>query len=560
LKTLQSLATRFFATDLAPVLSLTILSVPLFFTNLGVSPFRNLETKWAAIAREMVQSRDFITPTINGIPYLDKPNLSYWLMVLSSDLFGGVNELTVRIPVAVSGVLSILFLYAIGKRLFDRRVGWVSAWILATAYFYIFWGRSGSADTMTVCGELLTLWIFLRFKDSPGRMWLYFFYASMSVNSLTKGLLGFVLPLLVVVPYSLWTKQWKWLFNKTTIPAGAAALFIYVLPFIISSMITGSFGMMYKVYRENIQRFFDPFDHHDNPVYFYFYDIIRFFAPWSVFLPFALYAYLRPKALKNDGMCFTMIFFVVLFAFFTASGSRRSYYILPAVPATALLVGKWWGDLFESEGRILGRFAAILPIVLFWTVVLTVTAIVAAGPAMADLPLPASLDRYRDDIRLVEWPAYRVPMAALVLLMAVWSLVSIVRNRAWSVFLSSALAVTAIFIYYSAAIIPIEAKYLTAKPFDLAARAHMGDGAKIAFYRHTNTREIYYVQPPIQVVGNEKSLLKMAADKDLAYIITEHTEVARLKEILPAFRVLMTEPHQPFRRKSERLLVFLGPN
>ncbi len=551
-------ANPFFSSDVLPVLSLVVVASSLFFLNLGASPFRNLETKWAEIVKEMVRSGDYITPTINGVPYLDKPNLSYWLMVISAGLFGGVNELTVRIPVALSGVLSVVFLYGLGKRLFDRPVGWMAAWILATAYFYIFWGRSGSADTMTVCGELLTLWIFVRFKDSPGRAWLYFFYASMSLNSLSKGLLGFALPLLVVLPYSLWTRQWRWLFNRTTIPAGVVALLIYLLPFAVSFWQTGSYGMMYKVYRENIQRFFNPFDHYDNPVYFYFYDIFRFFAPWSVFLPFALYAYLRPTAMREEGVRFTAVFLVVLFAFFSASGSRRSYYILPAVPAAALFVARWWKDIFETEGRLMRRLSAMIPLALFWLVLLSCAALLAAGPLLSHAPLPQSLEQYRADLAAIEWPPLRGWAAGGLAAAGFWTFVNVARDRRWGAFLTSAAAVALAFAYYAWAILPIEAKYLTAKPFDVAVRAHMGEGREIVFYRFTNTREVYYIEPPVRLIRDEERLIQMANKDELAYLLAQNAEVPRLLEALPGFRVILSEPYQPFRRKSDKTLVFLG--
>lgn len=552
---------RLFSSDLFPITSLGAISILLFFLNLGVPPFRNLETKWAEITREMVQSGDYMTPTINGAPYLDKPNLSYWLMVLSAKLSGGVSELSVRIPVAVSGVLSVLLLYLLGKRLFDRRAAWMAAWILSTSYFYIFWGRSGSADTMTVCGELFALWVFVRFKDSSHQWWLYLFYASMSINSLTKGLLGFVLPLLVVFPYSLWTGRWKWLFNRTTLPAGLLAGAIYLSPFALSVWTTGSSnifeGMLYKVYRENIQRFFDPFDHNDEPVYFYSYDIFRFFAPWSLFLPFALYRYFRPSAIRHDGLRFTMLFLVVLFVFFSLSGSRRSYYILPAVPAAALLVGQWWGDLTDRENSGAIRASIWFPFALFWLILVAAALLLLMGPSLPNGPLPRALERFRGDMAAIEWPPFRVGSAAVLILLVIGSAVCAARARWRVVFLSSALAVTFCFAYYAAAVLPIEARYLTARPFDRAVRAHTGPGREIIFYRFTNTREVYYVDPPIHYLRDEERLVKMTRDEGASYLLTHDSEVPRLLKILPEFRVVLTEPYQPFRGRKDKLLVFL---
>ena len=110
------------------------------------------------------------------------------------------------------------------------------------------------------------------------------------------------------------------------------------------------------VYRENVERYFEPFDH-VGPIYLYIYVIFGLLAPWSVFLPAALvhaHAPSPPREAHSDR--FVLTFFWATFIFFTLSGSRRSYYLLPILPAAALMMGR----MFTAPGPSLNRLTRVL--------------------------------------------------------------------------------------------------------------------------------------------------------------------------------------------------------
>jgi len=345
--------------DLTLILILTALSALLLLHGLGDRSLWGSEGRWAEAAREMLAASDYLTPRINGAPYRDKPFLSYDMILFFTPFTGGrVTELSARLPSAVSAMAALLLLYGMGKRLYDRETGFLSSLILGTSFYFIYWGRTASADLINMTGVLLSLWIFVRFEPAPSRGWLYPFYLSMAVNSLTKGLLGFALPMAVLLPYAWIRKQWGWLLNRHTIPAGLFSALIYLIPFFLDFTRSGSTDSLYLVFKENVLRFFDPFDH-KQPVYYYFYEIFAIFAPWALFLPGALIHHLRkPTCLCNgrqgpmDGSTgFVILYFCSLFLFFTLSGSRRSYYLLPLFPAASLLLGRSWSDLMREPLR-----------------------------------------------------------------------------------------------------------------------------------------------------------------------------------------------------------------
>ncbi|HXR25631.1 MAG TPA: glycosyltransferase family 39 protein, partial [Candidatus Binataceae bacterium] len=186
-----------------------VLAAVLYFARLGVRALWASEFRWAEIAREMLLTRDYFWPTINGHVYFDKPLGSYWLVIAATWLTGGMNEAAARLPSAVAGLLAVGLLILLGRRLYDFRTAVMAAFILATSYSFVFWSRHADADIETVAGELAALLLFWRNRDRPSGWWIVGLWVLMAITSLTKGLLGFVLPLLVIGVYSSIADGWS---------------------------------------------------------------------------------------------------------------------------------------------------------------------------------------------------------------------------------------------------------------------------------------------------------------------------------------------------------------
>ena len=339
----------------------------MFFARLGARALWSSEFRWAEIAREMQLTSRYFWPTINGHVYYDKPLGSYWLVLAAARLTGGLDETSARLPCAIAGLLGIWLVMLVGRRIYDDRTALLSGLVLATSFSFVFFSRHASADVETVTGELAAFALFLRNEQRQDGWWVVGLWLMMAATSLTKGLLGYVLPLMVLGVYSCLADGWaelgrrlsrgpvlgrigwliernRWLFNwksLVAIPLGAA---VYYVPFAISAARTGSEKGLEMVYRENVVRFFHPFDHR-GPVYLYCYVIFALMLPWSAFLPAALAeAHRKPAADRASaarrGHRFTLVYFWATFIFFTLSGSRRSYYLLPILPAGALLVAR----------------------------------------------------------------------------------------------------------------------------------------------------------------------------------------------------------------------------
>src|SRR5438477_7048024 len=116
-----------------------------------------MEVRWVELPREMRERGACLTPTINGHLYYDKPLLSYWLVLAASALTGEVNEFAARLPSALAGLLSVVLLMRIARRLFDEPTAALSGLILATSFSFAGFARTASADMENVAGILAAL-------------------------------------------------------------------------------------------------------------------------------------------------------------------------------------------------------------------------------------------------------------------------------------------------------------------------------------------------------------------------------------------------------------------
>ena len=322
--------------------ALIVFASSLLFLLLGSRELWTHEARWGLICQEMLKTGDYLHPYLHGEPYYDKPLPSYWIMILTAKLFGILNEWTLRLPGALLGFFSILALYGLGKKLFNPETGLLAAWILATTPLYVSWARIASADIMNAAGILITLYWYFSKREDNGLFSYTVFFLLMSLTSLTKGLTGVVIPCLFIFPDLIRENRWKKHLNLKILLATLPAILVYISPFILSQLLGGSSyneNGLVQVFRENVQRFFNPFDHKGNPLTYFQYLPLYFF-PWII--PFLPAVYFTCKNWKNLSVNsrWTALAFGLVFLFLSVSGSRRSYYLLPLIPLCSL----WMAD------------------------------------------------------------------------------------------------------------------------------------------------------------------------------------------------------------------------
>ncbi|MEB0045203.1 MULTISPECIES: ArnT family glycosyltransferase [unclassified Pseudomonas] len=348
---------KFWASDRGALWLLLGATALMLLLGLGTRELWGAETRWANISLQMLQSGNYIDPYLKGAPYYDKPLPSYWLITATAWLTGGLGHWSLRLSSVISAWLSVWLVYLIGEQLFRKGTGLIAGWMLATTFYFLFWARVATADILTVWGVLAAVWWYWRGPEDTRLGRYLVFFLLLSLTSLFKGLIGFILPGLVLLPHLLQEGRWKRHLNLRLCVALLVAGAVYMTPFIISNLYGaptyGESGLG-LVIRENVVRFFDPFDH-IGPIYTYLIYLPAYTLPWAPCWLIALWVAVRHWRNIEPNARWLVWALGLLMLFFTASGSRRSYYVLPLVPFAQLL-GAWWVTRRMAERNAPGLF------------------------------------------------------------------------------------------------------------------------------------------------------------------------------------------------------------
>ncbi len=322
---------------------LLLASFLIIFTCLGSREIWTQEHRWADIVSAMFLRNDFLHPYLGEHRYYDKPLLSYWLIVLLVKITGYFNTWALRLPSACAALITLWSTYQIGKTLSNKPLGLLAGWLLLTTFYFVFWARVSSADMLNLAGSTLAVaWYFIK-REQAGFLDYTIFFIIIGLTCLCKGLIGAVVPLFAVLIDMMVNNTYKQHIKPILFLSLIPALLIYLAPFAASAYFDNDVynqNGLYLVYRENILRFFKPFDH-QGPIYTYFVYLPVYLLPWAFFFIPAVASFIvKSKTLnKNARWMGYMVF--ALFLFFTLSGSRRSYYVLPIVPFALLFTADW---------------------------------------------------------------------------------------------------------------------------------------------------------------------------------------------------------------------------
>jgi 4-amino-4-deoxy-L-arabinose transferase-like glycosyltransferase len=342
---------------------LLVVSVIVLFSFLGAKEIWTQEHRWADIVAGMFYRHDFFHPYLGDVRYYDKPLLSYWLIAAIAWLTDNLNAWALRLPSALAGLLSVWAIYRIGSVQRDKSLGMLCGWMLISTFFIIFWSRVSSADMLNVGGILLAVAWYQSRKNQAGFFAYSIFFIIIAVTSLCKGLSGAIVPLIAVFADMCLHRSFKRHLRIPLFFALIPGVLVYLIPFWLSSHFGGeTYGEngLYLVYKENVLRYFQPFDH-QGPIYTYFQYLPLYLMPWTLFFVPALFALpSRWRALSVDAKS-NWLALALVFLFFTLSGSRRSYYVLPIVPFAILVTAEWISSV--SVDALRQRLAALCAIV-----------------------------------------------------------------------------------------------------------------------------------------------------------------------------------------------------
>ena len=323
----------------------------LFYQLGGAALFELDEGRNAEKAREILLLSDWVTPHENFHPVLDKPIFFYWLIALSDKLFG-ISEWAARLPSALAALGCIALVYGFARAHWGKAQALWSGLILLTGVEFFLLARLVIFDMALSFCVTLALCAFYRASHSDDgnrrKILCLLMYCALGAATLIKGLIGVVLPGMVIFVYLLVTRQWPMLRRIYLLP-GALIFLAIVLPWYLEAGARHEGYLRYYFWHEHFGRFAgDEFDRSQPWYYFIVVALVGFF-PWTLLWPFVFSGFRRHA--WDDKTLFLILWAGLPFLFFSASRSKLAHYILPIFPALALLTGSRLVSFFHQSAQ-----------------------------------------------------------------------------------------------------------------------------------------------------------------------------------------------------------------
>jgi 4-amino-4-deoxy-L-arabinose transferase-like glycosyltransferase len=348
-------------------LLLLLLVGALALLRLGAVPLLGPdEPRYARVAIEMQRAGEWVSPTLQGRPWLEKPPLYYWLAGAAFRALGE-TEAAARLPAVLALLLLTGTTALVGARLYGPGAGLHAGFAVGTCLLAFAYGRAASMDMLlAACVTAATGLVALRVLGIAGRAALPAAGVFVGLALLAKGPLGLLLPALAVGGFLLLARDraaWDRLVRPAWMPALAIGLAAVVaLPWYLAAWRAhGREFVDVFLLNHNLQRFTSTIHRHPGPVVYYVPVLLAGLFPWAGLVPAALGA-VRPRGSRAD--LFVLCWLLLPFAFFSLAGSKLPGYILPCLPPLAILIGRLADRWTRTGAAAGGRVAALLGLVL----------------------------------------------------------------------------------------------------------------------------------------------------------------------------------------------------
>jgi len=518
--------------------ALAVLFVGVYLASVFSPPLLDdADSTHAEAAREMFVSGDYVTLHINGVRYLEKAPLPYWLVAVSYHLFG-VNEFATRLPMALSVGLLGLLAVVWGKRAFGERAGIYSGLFVYTAAGVFLFTRVFIPDVLLSLLIAASLYFFLSALESQGRAWRWYAgYACMALGVLTKGLIALAFPGGAAVLYLVVTGEWRrW--HEFRLLSGTVLFLLIAAPWHVLAGLRNTGGQnghgffWFYFVNEHFLRFLGrryPRDYNKLPWALYWSLHLVWLFPWSLYLPAAVRTAIDLRKTPNRTdfgsrtrlMCWILAGMVLVFF---AISTNQEYYTFPAYfPLLMLLADgiahceksdcesnarKGWLRVSAGVLAVIGLAAGVTLLALLWQ-----SRHLPFEPDIGNVLAKHNMDEdtlstsHMMDLSYASFAALRLPatLAAGALLIApVVSLMLRMRRRHYAATLAMAGGM-AVFLIAAHIALGRFGPYLSSKALALqiAAHAHPQDQVMIYGDQAFGSSLLFYLQRPIELVEGQ---------------------------------------------------------
>jgi 4-amino-4-deoxy-L-arabinose transferase-like glycosyltransferase len=320
-----------------------LLAVPAFFFLWKLAAFGLIgadEPRYAQVAREMLARHDWITPTLGGTPWLEKPPLYYWQAMIAFRLFG-VSDWSARLASVFDAFVMMLAIYWFLRR-FRPGSQLDGALVLATSAGIVGFARAASTDMPLTAAFTVAMLAWYAWFESGEKKYLLIFYGFLALGALAKGPVAPLLASGIIVIFAALQRSGRIVLSTLWIPGLLLGCAIALPWYGLVQLRNPQFFHEFIV-QHNLARFGSNLYHHPEPFWYYIPVTLMGWVPWSIIAIAALIAALRQwrNPLPDTLRSFLLIWIGVVVIFFSISHSKLSGYVLPAIPAGAILVARF---------------------------------------------------------------------------------------------------------------------------------------------------------------------------------------------------------------------------
>ena len=323
------------------------------------------EPRYARVAVEMARANEFVTPTLAGEPWLEKPPLYYWLAGLGYRLIGE-NEIAARWPAVFAALLMTGFTGLVGARLFGRSCGRLAMILLATSPLGFAYGRAATMDMLVaafIAGASGLL--VLSLHGIAGRSAVPAAWVLMALAVLAKGPIGLLIPAGIAVAAGLAHRRFD--LSKVVSPLAVVLIVAIAGPWFAAIYADQGFHFIEVfILNHNLARFTSTLHNHPGPIYYYLPVLLLGVFPWTGLFPAAIAAALRAE---RKAALSLLAWLAVPLILFSLAGSKLPGYIVPCLPPLAIALGLSARVLFDDDEPRGARTAGLIGLVVSATVV-----------------------------------------------------------------------------------------------------------------------------------------------------------------------------------------------
>jgi 4-amino-4-deoxy-L-arabinose transferase-like glycosyltransferase len=511
--------------------------------TLSEKALSNHECLVSVTAREMLQNGDWVRPTFNGQPRLQKTPLPYWLVAGLAKITGTVDEFTSRLPSVVFAVFLTAVILYYANQWFGLRIASLSALVWATSLGYVRYSHNARPEMALTFFVSLSLLSFYSAITATTRkkqvVQILLFWISFGLANLAKGPAPLPLVLLPVLFYLAIFRCWR------TVPKmlpllGPIILLAIVLPWPLAIAHKMNWDLhLWKL--EFVDRFLGKYAPGEKPWYYYLPGMFQFIAPWSAFLPFALAApFYKIWGKKQQPMQMLWLWFVVNLVFLTICGGKRQHYIIPLMPAMAILIGILTDDMiFKNEAFDKKQARSFLQ----WHIVILTAVILVA---------PVYVARTRPDL-LQQTITF---CAAIAVVITGVSVLFITRKPIGACAALFAGYCMLVMLFYAGFVNPLDDNKVS-RDFSWKLASTIGPTDKVFAFKYVSGRLVHYFGRPIPEISDESSIVRYYKNGNYILAIADYIE--KLLQLGEFNRIYYQEKAESRKKKINPGALFRKP-